>query len=85
MKFLVPVEDAELSDADIIGSLLVTRVEHAEQSSAKKKKKKIEVQIIEINEEDNASKEYGTELPGGGGGKYQGNGKGGGDDIEMKE
>jgi hypothetical protein len=84
-KFLVPVEDAELSDADIIGSPLVTRVEHVGQSSAKKKKKKIEVQSIEIDEEDNASEEDGTDSPGGGGGEDQGNGQGGGDDTEMQE
>jgi hypothetical protein len=41
-KFLIPVEDAELSDADIIGSPLVTWVEHVGQSSTKKKKKKEE-------------------------------------------
>jgi hypothetical protein len=54
-EFLIPVDDEELSDPSIIGSPLVTRVEHAGQSSAKKKKKKEEVQNIEIDEEDNAS------------------------------
>jgi hypothetical protein len=52
-KFLVPVEDAELSNPDIIGSPLVTRTEYDGQSSAKKKKKKDEVQDIETDEEDN--------------------------------
>jgi len=42
-KFLVPVEDEEHSDPDIIGSSLVTRIEHDGQTSAKKKKKKEEV------------------------------------------
>ena len=42
-KFLVPVEDAEIYDPDIIGSPLVTWVEHDGQANAKKKKKKEEV------------------------------------------
>jgi hypothetical protein len=41
-EFLVPVDDAELSDTDTIGSPLVTRVEHVGQSSGMKKKKKKE-------------------------------------------
>ena len=45
-EFLVPVEDAELSDPDIIGSHLVTWVKHDGQTRAKKKKKKEEVQNI---------------------------------------
>jgi hypothetical protein len=67
-EFLVPVEDAELSDPDIIGSPLVTRVEHDGQTSAKKKKKKEEVQNIETDEEDNASEESRPDSPTGGGG-----------------
>jgi hypothetical protein len=43
LEFLVPLEDAELSDPDIIGSSLVTWVEHDGKTSAKKKKKKEEV------------------------------------------
>jgi hypothetical protein len=43
VEFLVPVDDAKLSDPDIIGSPLVTWFEHAGQTSAKKKKKKEEV------------------------------------------
>jgi hypothetical protein len=62
-KFLVPVEDADLSNVDIIGSPLVTRVEHVRQSNAKKKKKKEEVQSIETDEEDNTSEEDGTDSP----------------------
>jgi hypothetical protein len=42
-KFLVPVEDVEISNLDIIRSPLVTRVEHDGQSNTKKKKKKEEV------------------------------------------
>jgi hypothetical protein len=52
-KFLVPVEDAELSDPDIIESPLVTQTEYDGQSSAKKKKKKEEVQDIDSEEKDN--------------------------------
>jgi hypothetical protein len=84
VEFLVLFEDAELSDADIIGSPLVTQVEHVGQSNAKKKNKKVEVQHIEIDEEENASAEYGSgSLEGGG--EDQGNGQGGGDDREMQE
>ena len=39
-EFLVPVDDAKLFEPDIIGSPLVTRVEHVKQSNTKKKKKK---------------------------------------------
>jgi hypothetical protein len=42
-KFLVPIEDAELSDPDIIKSPSVTQTEYDGQSSAKKKKKNEEV------------------------------------------
>jgi hypothetical protein len=45
-EFLVPIADAELSDTDIIGSPLVTWVEHVGQTGAKKKKKKEEVQYV---------------------------------------
>jgi hypothetical protein len=41
-KFLVPVEDAELFDPDIVGSPLVTQVKHDGQRSTKKKNKKDE-------------------------------------------
>jgi hypothetical protein len=62
------VEDAELSDPDIIGSPLVTRVEHDGHTSMKKKKKKEEVQNIETDEEDSASEESRHDSPAGGGG-----------------
>jgi ribosomal protein L21 len=71
-EFLVLVEDVYLSDADIIGSPLVTQVELVGRVSAKKKKKKLEVQ--EIDEEENASTKdgYGSLE---GGGEYEGNGQ----------
>jgi hypothetical protein len=62
-EFLVPVEQTELSNPDIIGSPVVTREEYDGPSSTKKKKKKEEVQ--EIN---NASEETASDSPGGGGG-----------------
>jgi hypothetical protein len=62
-KFLVPVEQTELSDPDLIGSPVVTREEYDGPSSAKKMKKKEEVQ--EIN---NASEKTAADSPGGGGG-----------------
>ena len=68
MEFLVPVDNGELFDPDIIGSPLVTRFEHAGQSSAKKKNKKDEFQNIETDEEDSASEENGPISPVGGGG-----------------
>jgi hypothetical protein len=44
-KFLVLVDDAELSEPDIIGNPLVTRAKHVRQTSAKKKKKKEEMYV----------------------------------------
>jgi hypothetical protein len=41
-EFLVHVVDAKLSDIDIIGIPIVTRLEHVRQSSGTKKKKKQE-------------------------------------------
>jgi hypothetical protein len=67
-KFLVPIDVAELSDPNIIRNPLVTQVEHDGQASVKKKKKKEEMRNIEIDEEDNASKESRPESPAGGGG-----------------
>jgi hypothetical protein len=40
VEFLVPINDAELSDTDIIGIPLVTWVKHTRQCSAKKKMKR---------------------------------------------
>jgi hypothetical protein len=75
-KFLVQVEDVELSDPDIIGSPLVTQVEHDGQ---KKKKRKEDVQNIESDEEDNASEVSGPASPTSGGG----GGGGGGDKVNQ--
>jgi hypothetical protein len=67
-EFLVPIADAELSDTDTIGIPLVTQVEHVEQSSGtKKKKKQEEVQDIKTDEEYNVSEDNGFDSPGGGG------------------
>jgi hypothetical protein len=63
VEFLVPFEDAKLSEPDIIGSPLVTWIEYDGQSSAKKKKKKEEVQDIDNEEKDNASKETAPDSP----------------------
>jgi hypothetical protein len=65
-EFIVPIDDAELSDPDIIGIPLVTWVEYARKSNAKKNKKKEEVQNIETDEEDTTSEESGPHSPAGG-------------------
>jgi hypothetical protein len=62
-EFLVPVENEELSNPNIIKSPLVTWVEHEGQASTKKKKKKEEVQNIESDEEENALEESGPKSP----------------------
>jgi hypothetical protein len=67
-KFLVPVEKTELSNPDIIGSPLVTRMEYDGPSSTKKKNKKEEVKDIDSEGKDSASKETAPDSPGGGGG-----------------
>jgi hypothetical protein len=67
-EFLVLVDDAELSDPDIIGSPLVTWFEHAGHTSVKKKNKNEEVHNIETDEEDSASEESRPDSPTGGGG-----------------
>jgi hypothetical protein len=87
VEFLIPVEDVELSDPDIIGSPLVTRVEHYGQTSAKKRKKKEEMKNIETDEEDNASKESSFDSPTGGGGDEvnQEEGRGKGDNQDNGE
>jgi hypothetical protein len=63
VEFLVPVEQTELFDPDLIGSPMVTREEYNRPCSAKKKKMKEEVQ--EIN---NASENTIADSPRGGGG-----------------
>jgi hypothetical protein len=67
-KFLIPVEDEEIFDLDIIGSPLVTRFEHDGQTSTKKNKKKGKVKNIETDEEEIASEESRPDSPTGGGG-----------------
>jgi hypothetical protein len=67
-EFLVSVKDVKLSDPDLIGSPVVTRMENDGPSSTKKKKKEEEVQDIDIEEKDNASEETAFDSPGGGGG-----------------
>jgi hypothetical protein len=78
------VEDAELSNLDIIGSPLVTRVEHDGHTSVKKNKKKEEVQNIETNEEDSVLEESKPDSPAGGGGDEV-NQEEGGEEGEKKE
>jgi hypothetical protein len=58
-EFLGPVNDAKLSDPNIIGIPLVTWFEQVGQTSAKKKKKKEEVKDVQTDEEKNASEESG--------------------------
>jgi len=53
-NFLVPIDEAELSDPNIIGISLVTWVNNVEQSSMKKNMKKEEMQSIETDEEESA-------------------------------
>jgi DNA-directed RNA polymerase specialized sigma subunit len=43
VEFLVSIDDAELSNPDIIGIPLVTQFDHAGETSVEKKKKKEEV------------------------------------------
>jgi hypothetical protein len=62
------VDTTELSDPDIIGSPLVTQVEHDGQASTKKNNKKEEVKNIETDEDNNTSEESELELPTGVGG-----------------
>jgi len=65
-KFLVLVEYVELSNTDIIRTPLVTQVKHVGQSSVKKKKKKVEVQHIEIYEDNTSVEDGSRSLEGGG-------------------
>jgi hypothetical protein len=86
-EFLVLVDDAELSDTNIVGSPLVTRVEHVGQSSRtkKKKKKREDVQNIETDKEESASEENGSGSPTrGGGGEDQADGLGEGYEGENQ-
>jgi len=69
VEILIPVDQSELSDPDLIENLVVTREEYDAPSSNKRKKKE------EIQELDNTSKETITESIG----------KGGDDEVENKE
>jgi hypothetical protein len=85
-EFLIPIDDAELSNIDIIGSPFVTRVEHVGQSRRMKKKNKHEdIENIDTDEEDSASEKNGFGLlTGGGGGEDQDDGQGGRDEGENQ-
>jgi hypothetical protein len=57
IEFLVSVGYVELSDTNLIGSLVVTRMEYDGLSSAKKNNNEEEVQDIDSEEKDSASEE----------------------------
>jgi hypothetical protein len=59
-EFLVPVDQAELSDVDLIGSPMVTFKEYDAPNSSKRKNKE------EVQEMNSASKETTPKSPGGG-------------------
>jgi hypothetical protein len=67
-EFFVPIGDVELSDLDLIRIPVVTGTEYDGPSSVRKNKKKEEVQDIDSEEKDNASKEIAIDSPRGGGG-----------------
>jgi hypothetical protein len=69
VEFLVPVEQTDLSNPDIIRVPMVTREEYDGHSSSKKKKKE------EVQEINNASEETASESPG----------RGGADKVDQKE
>jgi hypothetical protein len=60
-EFLIPVDQAELSDPDLIGSPMVTREEYDAPRSSKRKKKE------EVQELNSVSDETASESLGGGG------------------
>jgi hypothetical protein len=60
-EFLVPVDQEELSDPDLIKILVVTREDYDGPSSSRKKKKE------EVQEIDSASEETAPDSPRGGG------------------
>jgi len=65
------MEDAELSNPNIIGSLFFTWVKHDGQGNNKKKNKKEELQDINSEGKDNTSKENVPESLVGGGNKVK--------------
>jgi hypothetical protein len=62
VEFLIPVDQVELSDPNLIDSPMVTREEYDAPISSRRKKKE------EVQELNNASKETSLDLPRGGGG-----------------
>jgi hypothetical protein len=60
-EFLIPVDQAALSDPNLIGSLVVTREEYDAPSSSRKKKKE------DVQEIHSTSKESALDSPSGGG------------------
>jgi hypothetical protein len=62
VEFLIPVEQIELYEPNLIGSPVVTREEHSTPNNNKKKKKE------EVHELSSASKETTPDSPEGGGG-----------------
>ena len=54
IEILVPVDQAELFDPDLIGSLMVTREEYDAPSSSRRKKKE-EAQELNIASEETTS------------------------------
>jgi hypothetical protein len=61
VELVVPVDQAEISDHDLIRSPLVTCEEYDEPNSSRKKKKE------DVQEIKNASEETTSDSPGGGG------------------
>jgi hypothetical protein len=61
IEFLIPVDQAEIFDPDLIGSPMVTREEYDAPNSSRRKKKE------EVQESNNASEETASDSPGGGG------------------
>jgi hypothetical protein len=62
IDLLIPFEQVELSDPDLIGSPVVTREEYDSPSSSRRKNKE------EVQDLNNASKETTSDSPRGGGG-----------------
>jgi hypothetical protein len=60
-ELLIPVDQAELSDPNLIKSLLFTCEEYEAPNSSRRKKKK------EVQKMNNASEETASDSPGGGG------------------
>jgi hypothetical protein len=61
-EYLIPIDQVELSDPELIGNPVVTREEYDAPNSSRKKKKE------EVQQLDNVSEETASDSPGGGGG-----------------